>query len=215
MTGYCSHVYVVISYTIVFGMLSFEFGWKKLLWDMLQGHGQKHEVNNSFHFRCSRLFNYFTEEDDFFFLIRKARYINEEAESYKYTGRIQSNNPLSKQKKSTRPTTPQLDANHSKNPIRDTRSSPIYNLAQLHKLQTKEFLSFWISNTPPLKVNLFLSFKTFQKIHNGMDFHIFFLFFPKKEPLQLVKTSFTVSGKTHCTPDNPRTISHRTLTTIQ
>ena len=39
MTGYCSHVYVVISYTIVFGMLSFEFGWKKLLWDMLQGHG--------------------------------------------------------------------------------------------------------------------------------------------------------------------------------
>ena len=33
-----------------------------------------------------------------FFFISKARYINEEAESYKYTGGIQSNNPLSKQK---------------------------------------------------------------------------------------------------------------------
>ena len=34
----------------------------------------------------------------FIFLISKARYINEEAESYKYTGGILSNNPLSKPK---------------------------------------------------------------------------------------------------------------------
>ena len=79
-----------------------------------------------------------------------------------------------------------MDANHSKKPKRKRDSSPIYNLAQLHKLQTKKFLSFWISNTPPLKVNLFLLFQTVQKMHNGMDFHIFFLFFPTKGPLQLI-----------------------------
>ena len=73
-----------------------------------------------------------------------------------------------------------MDANHSKKPIRESDSSPIYNLAQLHKLQTKEFLSFWIAKEPPpLKASLFLSFQTVQKMYNGMDFQIFF-FFPQK-----------------------------------
>ena len=48
-----------------------------------------------------------------------------------------------------------------------------------------------------------------------MDFQIFFLFFPTKWPLQLNKTSFTVSGKTHLTPTSPRTNSQRALATIQ
>ena len=41
-----------------------------------------------------------------------------------------------------------------------------------------------------------------------MDFQSFFLFFPTKAPLQLNKTSFTVSGKTHWTPNKPKTKSH-------
>ena len=53
----------------------------------------------------------------------------------------------------------------------------MYTLAQLHKLQTKEFLSFWISKEPSLKANLFLSFHTVQKIHNGMEYQIFFPLF--------------------------------------
>ena len=102
-----------------------------------------------------------------------------------------------------------MDATHSKKPIRERASSPKYNLAQLHKLRTKKFFRFWIFNTHPLKANLFLSFHTVQKIHNGMNFQTFFLFFPTKGPLQLIKTSFTVSGKTHLTSTNPRTISHK------
>ena len=71
------------------------------------------------------------------------------------------------------------------------------------------------STHPPLKANLFLSFQTVQKIHNGMDFQIFFLFFPTNGPLQEVKASFTVSGRTHLTSTNPKIISHRALVTIQ
>ena len=100
-------------------------------------------------------------------------------------------------------------------PKSEEDSSPIYTLAQLHKLHTKEFLSFCIDNEPPLKANLFLSFHTVQKIHNGMEFQIFFLFFPIKGSLQLNNTSLTVSGNTHWTPHKARTISQRTLTTIQ
>ena len=107
-----------------------------------------------------------------------------------------------------------MDANHSKKPMRDEDSSPIYTLAQLHKLHTKEFLSFCTTKEPPLKANLFLSFQTIQKIHNGMDFQIFFLFLPTKGPLQLNNTSFTVSRNTHWMPNKARTISQRTLTTI-
>ena len=108
-----------------------------------------------------------------------------------------------------------MAASHSKKPKSEEDSSPIYTLAQLHKVHTKEFLSFCISNTPPLKANLFLSFHTVQKIHNGMEFQIFFLFFPTKEPLQLNNASLTNSGNTHWTPTRARTISHRALTTIQ
>ena len=42
-----------------------------------------------------------------------------------------------------------MEANHSKNPIRERGSAPLYNFAQPHTLQTKEFLSFWIVNSPP------------------------------------------------------------------
>ena len=73
----------------------------------------------------------------------------------------------------------------------------MYTLAQLHKLQTKEFLSFCISKEPPLKANLFLSFHTVEKIHNGMEYQIFFLFLPTKGPVQLNNTSLTVFGNTH------------------
>ena len=108
-----------------------------------------------------------------------------------------------------------MDAIHSRKPIRENTSSPTYNLAQLHKLQTKKFFNFWMFNTPPLKANLFLSFHTVQKIHNGMASQIFFLFSPTNEPLQLAKTSFTVSGKAHFTSTKPKTISHKALTTVQ
>ena len=73
----------------------------------------------------------------------------------------------------------------------------MYTLAQLHKLHTKEFLSFCIAKEPLLKANLFLSFHTVQKIHNGMEFQIFFLFFPTKGPLQLNNISLTDSRNTH------------------
>ena len=56
----------------------------------------------------------------------------------------------------------------------------MYTRAQLQRLQTKEFLSFCIAKDPPLKANLFLSFQTVQKIHNGMEFQIFFFFSPQK-----------------------------------
>ena len=108
-----------------------------------------------------------------------------------------------------------MEAIHSKKPIRENASSPTYNLAQLHRLQTKKFFNFWTFNTLPLKANLFLSFHSVQKIHNRMAFQIFFLFFPTNEPLQLAKTSFTISGKTHFTSIKPKTISHRALTTVQ
>ena len=108
-----------------------------------------------------------------------------------------------------------MAASHSKNPKSEEDSFLIYTLAQLHRVHTKEFLSFCISNTPPLKANLFLSFQTVQKIHNGMDFQIFFLFFPTKEPLQLNNASLTSSGNTHLTPTRARMISQRALTTIQ
>ena len=108
-----------------------------------------------------------------------------------------------------------MEAIHSKKPMREKYSSPKYTLAQFHKLQTKEFFNFWIFNSPPLKANLFLSFQTVQKIHNGMDFQILFLFFPTNEPLQDIKASFTVSGWTHLTSINPKIISHRALVTIQ
>ena len=41
-----------------------------------------------------------------------------------------------------------MEANHSKNPIRERGSTPLYNFAQPHTLQTKEFLSFCIANSP-------------------------------------------------------------------
>ena len=91
-----------------------------------------------------------------------------------------------------------MEANHSKKPIREQGSAPLYNFAHPHTLQTKKFLIFWIANyPPPLNANLFLSFQTVQKINNGMDLQIFSLFLPTKEPFQLRTTSFTVSGKTH------------------
>ena len=90
-----------------------------------------------------------------------------------------------------------MEANHSKNPIRERGSASLYNFAHPHTLQTKEFLIFWIANSPLLNVNLFLSFQTVQKINNGMDLQIFSLFLPTKEPFQLRTISFTVSGKTH------------------
>ena len=108
-----------------------------------------------------------------------------------------------------------MAASHSKKPKSEEDSSPIYILTQLHKLHTKEFLSFCIAKDPPLKANLFLSFHTIQKIHNGMEFQIFFLFFPTKEPLQLNNASVTDSVNTHWTPTRARTISQRALTTIQ
>ena len=108
-----------------------------------------------------------------------------------------------------------MEAIHSKKPMREKDSSPRYTLAQFHKLQTKEYFNFWIFNSPPLKANLFLSLQTVQKIHNGMDFQIFFLFFPTNEPLQEIKVSFTVSGRTHLTSINPKIIFHRALVTIQ
>ena len=108
-----------------------------------------------------------------------------------------------------------MDAIPSKKPMREKDSSPKYTLAQFHKLQTKEFFNFWIFNSPPLKANLFLSFQTVQKIHNGMNFQIFFLFFPTNEPLREIKVSFTVSRRTHLTSINPKIISHRALVTIQ
>ena len=91
----------------------------------------------------------------------------------------------------------------------------MYTLAQLHKLHTKKFLNFWISKDPHLKANLFLSFQTVQKMHNGMEFQVFFLFFPIKEPLQLSNTSITDSGNTHWTPKMTRAISQRVLTSVQ
>ena len=42
-----------------------------------------------------------------------------------------------------------MEANHSKNPIREHDSTPLYNFTQPHTLQTKEFLSFCIANSPP------------------------------------------------------------------
>ena len=87
-----------------------------------------------------------------------------------------------------------MEAIHSKNPIREKDSSPKYTLAQFHKLQIKEFFNFWIFNAPPLKANLFLSFQTVQKIHNGMNFQIFFLFFPTNEPLQEIKPPLQFLG---------------------
>ena len=47
-------------------------------------------------------------------------------------------------------------------------------------------MSFCTAKEPPLKANLFLSFQTIQKMHNGMNFQIFFLFFPTKGPLRLI-----------------------------
>ena len=72
-----------------------------------------------------------------------------------------------------------------------------------------------MSKEPPLKANLFLSFQTVQKIHTGMEFQIFFLFFPTKEPFQLSNTSMTVSGNTQWTPNKARIISQRTLASVQ
>ena len=76
-------------------------------------------------------------------------------------------------------------ANHSKNPISERGSVPLYNFAQPHTLQKKkEFLIFWIANSPPpLKANLFLSFQTVQKINNGMDLQIIFSLFTHKRTL--------------------------------
>ena len=66
-----------------------------------KGGAQVRDINQQMH-RSMALSFILAQEDpmrhQFFFLISKARYINEEAESYKYTGGIQSNNPLSKQK---------------------------------------------------------------------------------------------------------------------
>ena len=53
-----------------------------------------------------------------------------------------------------------------------------------------------MSKEPPLKANLFFSFHIVQKIHNGMGYQIFSLFFPTKESLQLSNTSMTVSRNT-------------------
>ena len=72
-----------------------------------------------------------------------------------------------------------------------------------------------MSKEPPLKANLFLSFQTVQKIHNGMVFHIFFLFLPTKGPRQQNNVSLTFSGNTHWTPNKAKTISQRVLTVVQ
>ena len=48
-----------------------------------------------------------------------------------------------------------------------------------------------------------------------MEFQIFFLFFPTKGPLQLSNISLTVSGNTQLALNKARTISQKTLTTIQ
>ena len=42
-----------------------------------------------------------------------------------------------------------MKANHSKKPIRERGSTPLYNFAQPHTLQTKKILSFWIANSAP------------------------------------------------------------------
>ena len=91
----------------------------------------------------------------------------------------------------------------------------MYTLAQPQKLYTNEVFNFWKANTPPLKASLFLSFHIVQKMKSGMDFHTFFLFLPTKEPFQLLRTSFTEFGNTHCTPHNARMISHNPFATVQ
>ena len=108
-----------------------------------------------------------------------------------------------------------MEAIHSKKPIRENASSPTYNLAQLHKLQTKEFFNFWIAREPPLNANLFLSFQTIQKIHSGMEVQILFLFLPTKGPLQLTNICLTFSGNTQLAPNKAKTISQRAFTTVQ
>ena len=56
----------------------------------------------------------------------------------------------------------------------------MYTLTQLHKLHTKEFLSFCITKEPPLKANLFLSFQTVTQRDGILDL---FPSFPHKRAL--------------------------------
>ena len=138
-------------------------------------------------------------------ILKKAR----SREAYRKYTRLQ---PL---KQKTKQPNPYLEAIHSKKPIREFDSMSMYTLAQPKKLYTNEVFNFWKANTPPLKASLFLSFHIDQKMKSGMDFHTFFLFFHTKEPFQLLRTSFTEFGKTHCTPHNARMISHNPFATVQ
>ena len=87
-------------------------------------------------------------------------------------------------------------------------SSPMYKLFQLHKLKTKECLSFLTSTIPSLKAMRLRSFQTVQKMKSGMDFQIF----PTKEPFQLMRASLTVFGKTQEKPIKEKKRSQRGLT---
>ena len=57
-----------------------------------------------------------------------------------------------------------------------------------------------ITSHAPISDNRFLSFQIVKKMRKGTDFQVYFLFLPTKEPLQLVKASFNILGKTQQTP---------------
>lgn len=69
-------------------------------------------------------------------------------------------------------------------------------------------LCFFLAKDSSLKVIRFLFFHTVQNMHNGIDFQVFLLFFWTKEPLQLIRASLTVWGKTHLSPTRAKRISH-------
>ena len=104
---------------------------------------------------------------------------------------------------------PQHEANHSKKPISEKISSPMYNLFQLHKLETKECLSFCTSTIPALKTMRSRSCDTIQKMQRGKNFQIFLLFFPTSEPYQLIRASLRVLGKNQEKPTKEKKRSQR------
>ena len=110
---------------------------------------------------------------------------------------------------------PQREANHSKKPISEEISSPMYKLFQLQKLKTKECSSFCTSIVPSQKAMRLRSFQTVQKMKSGADFQIFLLFFPTKEPFQLMRASLTDFGKTQEKPIKEKKRSQRGLTIKQ
>ena len=132
----------------------------------------------------------------------------------KHTRRIQEAEKQRGKPKKTSPT-PKKEASHSKKPISEVISSPMYKLFQLHKLDTKECFSLCTVNVPFLLAMWLLSFQTIQKIQRRTEIQVFLLFFPTKEPFQLSNMSLTSLGKTQETPTRERMISHRGQTTKQ